>query len=62
MPEPTTTTPSITTVDIDLSNSAGHEIVRGLLEGPEVMPKDAFEVVRRQLSVIQGESTLTPRP
>lgn len=53
-------TPSITTVDIDLSYTAGHEIVRGLLEGPAVMPEDAFELVRRQLSVIQGESTNAP--
>ncbi|WP_223694871.1 LacI family DNA-binding transcriptional regulator [Leifsonia poae] len=54
-------TPSITTVDLDLTFS-GHEIVRALLDGPDALPTEPFEIVRRQISVVQGESTPTPPP
>ena len=53
-------TPAITTIDIDVSYS-GHEIVRALLEGAEVLTSDPLGEVRRRLSVVQGESTRSTR-
>lgn len=49
-------TPSITTIDMDVAFS-GHEIVRMLLDGTSDMPADPLAAVRRQLSIVQGEST-----
>ena len=53
-------TPSITTVDMDVSFS-GHEVVKYLLDGESTMPADPLADIRRQLSVVQGESTPSPR-
>lgn len=48
--------PTLTTIDIDVRFSA-HEIVRALLEGPQMAPADAFDTVRSLVSIIDGGST-----
>lgn len=54
-------TPTLSTVAMDLEYS-GHEIVRALLDGHEVLPKNPLREVQRQFSVVPGESSaLTTR-
>jgi DNA-binding LacI/PurR family transcriptional regulator len=48
--------PTLTTVTLDVEFSA-HEIVRGLLEGPEMMPTDPLPEVAKHLRVVQGGSS-----
>ncbi|MNI84866.1 HTH-type transcriptional regulator DegA [compost metagenome] len=50
------TEPSLTTIDIDVRFSA-HEIVRALLDGPEVFTLDELDTMKSSVSVIDGGST-----
>ncbi|WP_106400460.1 LacI family DNA-binding transcriptional regulator [Actinocorallia populi] len=48
--------PSLTTIDIDVEYSA-HEIVKALLLGPQSMPEQPLDIVKKQITVVPGEST-----
>ncbi|WP_433676931.1 LacI family DNA-binding transcriptional regulator [Microbacterium gorillae] len=50
------TEPSLTTIDIDVRFSA-HEIVRALLDGPEVFTLDELDTMKSSVSVVDGGST-----